>query len=92
MLDLDQPQSDLKGSQQVAVRAGSMVLDSFALRPGERVVRRVAIPAETSGNADNVELTLQVEPTFSPAYLPGASSKDVRTLGARVFHAYIQPK
>lgn len=92
MLDLDQPQSDLKGTQQVALRAGTVSLDMFALRPGERLVRRVAIPATTLGNSDNVELTLTVDPTFSPAYLPGATSKDVRTLGARVFHAYIQPK
>lgn len=92
MLDLDQPQSDLKGSQQVALRAGSVALDSFSLQPGERVVRRVAIPGAALGDSDNVELTLQVEPTFSPAYLPGASSKDVRTLGVRVFHFYLQPK
>ena len=92
MLDLDQPQADLKGSQRVALRIGSMPLDAFSLQPGERLVRKVAIPVAALGNADNVELTLTVDPTFSPAYLPGATSKDVRTLGARVFHAYIQPK
>jgi hypothetical protein len=92
MLDLDQPQADLKGSQRVETLAGSTSLDSFLLKPGERAVRRVAIPGAALGNSDNVELTIKVDPTFSPAYLPGATSKDVRTLGARVFHAYIQPK
>jgi hypothetical protein len=92
LLDLDQPQGDLPGAQQVEVRAGSMPLDSFTLRPGDHVVRRIAVPATSLGTSDKVELTLQVNPTFSPAYLPGAQSKDVRTLGARVFHVYIQPK
>ena len=92
MVDLDQPQADLSGPQRVELRAGSTSLDSFSLQPGERAVRRVAIPAATLGSADNVELTLLVNPTFSPAYLPGSTSKDVRTLGVRVFNAYIQPK
>lgn len=91
MLDLDQPQADLPGPQQVELRAGSTVVDSFALAPGERVVRRVAIPAAALGTSDSVEVTLTVSPTFSPAYLPGATSQDVRTLGVRVFHAYLEP-
>jgi len=92
VLDLDQPQADLKGSQRVELRAGTMPLDTFLLQPGERAVRRIGISAATLGSAENVELTLRVDPTFSPAYLPGATSRDVRTLGARVFHAFIQPK
>jgi hypothetical protein len=92
MLDLDQPQADLTTPQQVQLRAGETTLDSFALKPGEREVRRIAIPAATMGSADTVELTLLVDPTFTPAYLPAATNKDVRTLGVRVFHAYIQPK
>jgi hypothetical protein len=92
MVDLDQPQADLSGPQQVEFRAGSTPVDSFRLQPGERVVRRIAIPAATLGESDNVELIVRVQPTFSPAYLPAAQSRDVRTLGVRVFHAYIQPK
>jgi hypothetical protein len=92
MMDLDQPQGDLPGPQRVDVRTGSTSLDSFSLAPGERAVRRVSIPAAALGNSDNVELSLRVEPTFSPAYLPGGQSRDVRTLGVRVFHVYVQPK
>jgi len=92
MLDLDQPQADLTGSQRVQLRAGDTTLDSFSLTPGERAVRRIDIPAATLGASDTVELTLTVDPTFTPAYLPGATNKDVRTLGVRVFHAFIQPK
>jgi hypothetical protein len=92
MLDLDQPQANLAGPQRVELRSGASTLDAFSLTPGDRVVRRVPIKADALGDADSVELTLVVTPTFSPAYLPGASSKDVRTLGVRVFNAYIQPK
>ena len=92
MLDLDQPQADLSGPQRIDIRSRQTVLDSFTLKPGDHVVRRVPISSAALGNDDNVELTLAVSPTFTPAYLPGATSKDVRTLGVRVFHAYIQPK
>jgi hypothetical protein len=91
MLDLDQPQADLPEPQHVELRTGDMVLDSFTLTPGERAVRRVAIGSGSLGSSENVELTLAVNPAFSPAYLPGGKSKDVRTLGVRVFHAYIDP-
>jgi hypothetical protein len=92
MIDLDQPQADLPKPQDVQIRVDMTSLDAFALMPGERAVRRVEIPATALGDADTVELTLTVDPTFTPAYLPAATSKDVRTLGVRVFHAYIQPK
>jgi|1185.fasta_scaffold226433_1 hypothetical protein len=92
MIDLDQPQADLRNPQQVQLRAGGATLDSFSLAPGERVVRRVKIPVAALGKSDTVELTLTVDPTFSPAYLPGSTNRDVRTLGVRVFHAYVQPE
>ena len=92
MLDLDQPQADLKNPQQIQLRAGTRSLDSFSLTPGEHAVRRVDVPASVLGNADTVELTLSVDPTFTPAYLPAAKNKDMRTLGVRVFHAYVEPK
>jgi hypothetical protein len=91
MLDLDQPQADLTAPQQLQLRAGATTLDSFTLTPGERTVRRVDIPMATLGGSDTVELTLTVDPTFTPAYLPAAKNKDVRTLGVRVFHTFIQP-
>jgi hypothetical protein len=92
MIDLDQPQADLQTPQQVGLRNATDTLDSFTLMPGDHVVRRIDVPAAAMGNTDNVELTLSVDPTFTPAYLPKATNKDVRTLGVRVFHAYIQPK
>jgi hypothetical protein len=92
MLDLDQPQADLPTPQQIELKTPITTLDSFSLMPGDHVVRRVDVPAAALGNSDSVELMLTVDPTFTPAYLPKATNKDVRTLGVRVFHAYIQPK
>ncbi|HTM02528.1 MAG TPA: hypothetical protein VL173_03415 [Vicinamibacterales bacterium] len=93
MIDLDQPERSLTGMQQVELRdAAGQVLDAFTLAPGQRDVRRVMIPAAQLGTGDSTVLTLVVDRTFTPAYLPGAKSGDVRTLGVRVFHAYVQPK
>ena len=92
MLDLDQPQADLKSPQQLQLRAGTTMLDSFTLAPGEHAVRRVDVPASALGGVETAELTLTVDPTFTPAYLPAAQNKDMRTLGVRVFHAYVEPK
>jgi hypothetical protein len=43
------------------------------------------------GSAEMVELRLVVDQTFVPALEPGASGNDPRELGARVFHAFVQP-
>lgn len=93
VVELDQPERNLTGSQSVTLKdpAGA-TLDAVTLAPGQREVRRVAIPAAQLGSGDSVVLTLAVDRTFSPAYLPAAKNSDVRTLGVRVFHAYIQPK
>ena len=92
MIDLDQPQADLPMPQHIELRAGTTTLDSFTVTPGDHLVRTVNIPAAAIGPAETAELTMTVDPTFSPAYLPGSQNRDVRTLGVRVFHAYIQPK
>jgi hypothetical protein len=93
MLDVDQPERNLGAAQRVEIRdAAGAAVDTFMLAPGQRDVRRVLVPAARLGTADRASVTLAVDRTFSPAYLPGARSGDVRTLGVRVFHATIQPK
>jgi hypothetical protein len=93
MVDLDQPERNLTGAQQVEIKdASGQVLDTFSLAPAQRDVRRVTIPAAQLGDGESAVLTLAVDRTFTPAYLPGAKNSDVRTLGVRVFHAYVQPK
>jgi hypothetical protein len=88
-LELDQPVTAV-GAQQVDVRIGDQLLDSFAVAPGPRVLRRIAIAPEQMGGAEAVEVTLSVARTFIPAEMPELNSSDKRELGVRVFRAYVE--
>jgi hypothetical protein len=93
MVELDQPERKLEAPQHVELRDSTgAVVDTFTLGSGQREVRQVRLSAAQLGGADTSLVSLAVDRTFSPAYLPGATSGDVRTLGVRVFHAVIEPK
>ena len=83
---------DLAPGQTVTVRIGDQVLDTHALTSTDEVIRRIPITAAQFGEAENVDLTIEVNPAFVPAQTPAAKSQDPRELGIRVFHAFIEPK
>jgi hypothetical protein len=89
-LQLDQPAAVFAESQHVEVRAGSDVVDRFALPTGPMELRRLHIPASALGTADTVDLTISVDQTFVPASVPALSSGDSRELGVRVFRAFVE--
>jgi hypothetical protein len=91
-LQVDQVVNALPEPQRVEVSLGSMVVDSFALSPGVRELRRIALPAALLGSAEMVEMTIAVDKTFVPAEVPALRSSDSRELGIRVFRAYVEPK
>jgi len=91
LFDADQPVKTAE-PQTVQLRIGPAVVDSFVLRPGDRVLRRVNLGAAELGAADTVDMTVAVDRTFVPASIPELKSRDTRVLGIRVFHAYVQPK
>ena len=68
------------------------MIDSFALPPGGRELRRVNVTADQLGAAETVEMTIAVDKTFVPASVPALRSTDPRELGVRVFRAFVQPK
>lgn len=78
--------------QQIVVKIGEQVIDSFTLASREEVMRKTAVAAAQFGDGDTVEMTISVTPSFVPALLASASSKDPRELGIRVFHAFVEPK
>ena len=90
-VQLDQPTLGLEAPQQVEVRIGPLVIDSFPLVPGSSEIRRVTITVEQFGAGDDVDLTISVDPTFVPAALRELSSADSRELGVRVFRAFVRP-
>jgi len=90
-LEVDRP-GGFPEAQTVTVRVGEAVVDTFELKPGDAVLRRIALSAGQLGDADAVELQIAVDRTFVPAQLPGASSPDHRELGVRVFRAFVEAR
>lgn len=91
-LQVDQVAGAFDQPQRVEVRHGPTVLDAFALPPGSRELRRIALPKTVLGDADTVEITVAVDKTFVPAAVPALRTSDPRELGIRVFRAYVEPK
>jgi hypothetical protein len=91
-LQVDQPVKPFPEPQQVEVRIGPTVIDSFALPVGTRELRRINVAADQFGGEDTVEMTIAVDKTFVPASIPELRSTDPRELGVRVFRAFVQPK
>jgi hypothetical protein len=87
----DNPGKAATAATQVEVRLGDQVLATVKLVP-DGPVHKIALPGAALGGGDMVELRLVVDQTFVPALEPGAASNDPRELGARVFHAFVQPQ
>jgi hypothetical protein len=87
----DNPSTAATAARQVELRLGEQLLQTVALGP-DGPVHKIALPAAAMGERDMVEIRLVADQTFVPALEPGAQSKDPRELGARVFHAFVQPQ
>jgi hypothetical protein len=87
----DNPGKAATAATQVEIRIGDQVLETVKL-VDEGPVHKIALPAAALGAGDMVEIRLVVDQTFVPALEPGAASNDPRELGARVFHAFVQPQ
>jgi hypothetical protein len=92
LIQLDQPAMAFQEPQQVEVRAGQAVVDSFPLPAGRQELRRISLTPEQMGGDDSVELAIAVDKTFVPAAIPQLKSGDSRELGVRVFHVFVEPK
>ncbi len=87
----DNPAKGATAATRVELRLGDQVIATVPLGP-EGQVLKIPLSAATMGSGDMVELKLVVDQTFVPALEPGAQSNDPRELGARVFHAFVQPQ
>jgi hypothetical protein len=90
-LDVDNPGSVFSEPQQVSITLGGQLVDEFTLRPKQPELRKIPLKTAQLGAGDVAEVVISVDKTYVPAVLvPG--SKDPRELGARVFHAYVDPR
>lgn len=83
---------DLVPDQQLTVRIGDQVLETYAITSNEEVVRRIPVTAAQFGSDENVDVVLELNRAFVPAQTPAANSSDSRELGIRVFHVFVEPR
>ena len=87
----DNPATAATAATALELRLGDQVLATVPLGR-EGPVLKIPLTAAALGGGDMVELKLVADRTFVPALEPGAKSNDPRELGARVFHAFVQPQ
>ena len=85
-LDFDARTDLFTPPQKVTLKIGDQTIAAFAADNRERKLLTFPITAAQLGNGDMTELVVDTDRTFSPG------SGDVRELGIRVFHAFIEPK
>jgi hypothetical protein len=85
-LDFDARTDLFTPPQKVTLKIGDQTIATFAADNRERKLLTFPITAAQLGNGDMTELVIDTDRTFSPG------SGDVRDLGIRVFHAFIEPK
>jgi hypothetical protein len=86
ILEYDARTDKFPAPQQVTVRSRDQVIGTFAADSTAPKLVSMPISAAQLGTADMSELTFDVDQTFTPG------SGDVRELGIRVFHAFIEAK
>jgi hypothetical protein len=91
-LHLDNPGDVFAEPQSVDVTLDGRSVDSFTLHPREELIRKVPLTAAQLGSGDLVDLKIHVDKTVVPATVPGSKSTDVRELGVRVLHAFVEPR
>ena len=85
-VEFDSRPDKFSAAQQVVVRSGAQEVGRFAADSKDRKLIVLPVSAAQLGEGDMAELTLEVDQTFTP------SGGDIRELGIRVFHAFIEPK
>ena len=91
-LDVDNPGSVFTETQQVTVTLGGQQIHQFSVKPTERTLERIQLPASQMGDAEMTELQIDVDKTFVPALMPDTTNRDPRELGIRVFHAFVDAR
>lgn len=74
--------------QQVTISAGGQPLETFPADSAAIVLRRIPVPAAALGTGEMAEIKIEVDRVFVPAALP-AGGRDARSLGLRVYHAFV---
>ena len=74
-LELDQPVKTLSAPQQVELRIGGTVVDTFTLPPGTLQIHRTPLSVETMGGGETVELEIVPSEIFRAGEHPGSQER-----------------
>lgn len=85
-LEYDARNDKFPTPQQVTVRSADQVIGTFAADSKSPKLVSLPVTAAQLGSADMSEITLEVDQTFTPG------GGDMRELGIRIFHAFIEAK
>ncbi len=77
--------------QEVEIRIGEQVIYEIRLDSLENQFHEIPLGVAQLGDADSVTIDLYVDQTFVPESVSGGLSADLRSLGARVFYAFLEP-
>lgn len=91
-LDYDARPDIFNGQAQVVtVYSGDQVVTTFPADSTAQTLRLIPMSAAQLGIGDLADVRIEVDKTFVPAKLPNGG-KDIRELGLRVYHTFIEPK
>jgi hypothetical protein len=85
-LEYDARADKLPAPQQVTIRSGESLITTFAADAITKQLVAFPVTAAQLGTGEMSEITIDVDQTFAPG------SGDIRELGIRVFHAFVEPK
>jgi hypothetical protein len=77
--------------QTVTIYAGTEVVETFVAAEATPTLRRIPISAAALGTDDMAEVRIAVDRTFLPSDL-SAEGQDLRELGIRVYHVFVEPR
>ena len=77
--------------QRVALRLGEETVKELVIESRSPQFYRIPLQTDQLGDADTVRLEIKVDQTFVPAEVPGGFPSDRRSLGVRVFYAFLEP-
>ena len=78
-------------AQQVSVYVGDQLVQTFAADNSGRTLKRIPMTAAQLGGNEMTDLRIDVDKTFVPAKMP-AGGRDIRELGIRVYHAFVESR
>lgn len=77
--------------QQVTLYAGDQIVTTFAADAVAPTLLRIPVTAAQLGTEEMTDLRIELDRSFVPAKLP-AGGRDIRELGIRVYHAFVEER